>query len=263
MDKILKKELYNVTLYFFAFVGIQIVGGMLSTLILKFTSGDSSTVSDTVILAQFIITVLTLSLFLMCRWQPVNTDFLNDLTRARQLILLCVVLAIGVILPSAFLEELIPEQLREDLAADIFKEVMENPLGYLVVGISAPIVEEVVFRGAIQRAAMRVLSPWRAIVLSSFLFALMHFNPAQIPYAFLLGLLMGWLCWFTGSIVPGIVVHWTNNTLAYAMYLLLPGSNDMQLADLFNHEVWREALAILLSLVLFIFTLRMIIRVNR
>lgn len=262
MDKILKKELYNVALYFFAFLGAQLVGGLLANVILTLTNGQVPAVADTVILAQFILTVITLGLFFGCRWLPVRQDFLKDIVRARRTILWCVVLAMGVILPSTFLEELIPEQFREDMLSEVFMEVMNSPLGYLVVGISAPVVEEVVFRGAIQRAAMRAMTPWRAIVLSSFLFALMHLNPAQIPHAFLLGMLMGWLCWHTGSIIPGIIVHWVNNTLAYALCLMIPNANDMQLADLFNHEMWREALAIVLSVALFLLALREIFRVK-
>jgi lipopolysaccharide export LptBFGC system permease protein LptF len=39
-------------------------------------------------------------------------------------------------------------------------------------------------------------------------------NPAQIPFATLLGMIFGWLYYRTGSMLPGIVGHILNNSLA-------------------------------------------------
>jgi hypothetical protein len=60
-------------------------------------------------------------------------------------------------------------------------------------------------------------------------------NPAQMPHAFLIGLLLGWLYYRTDSIVPGVVYHWVNNTVAYVMYNLYPNP-DLTLVELFGTE---------------------------
>ena len=60
-------------------------------------------------------------------------------------------------------------------------------------------------------------------------------NPAQLPHAFLIGLLIGWMYYRTDSIVPGVVYHWINNSMAYVMYNLYPNP-EMTLTDLFGSE---------------------------
>jgi len=86
------------------------------------------------------------------------------------------------------------------------------------------------------RALLRWKSnPWVGITISAALFTLIHMNPAQMPHAFLVGLLLGWMYYRTDSIVPGVIYHWVNNTVAYVMYNLYPDP-DMRLADLFGSE---------------------------
>jgi len=114
--------------------------------------------------------------------------------------------------------------------------ILRNRYGYLVVGLLAPLAEEVVFRGAVLRALLQWnRRPWLAIVLSALLFSAVHMNPAQLPHTFLVGLLLGWLYYRTASIVPGVVYHWVNNTVAYVMYNLYP-SSDITLADVFGSQ---------------------------
>ena len=117
-----------------------------------------------------------------------------------------------------------------------FEMIMQNRWGYLVVGLLAPLVEEMVFRGAILRSLLRWKeNPWVGIVISALLFALIHMNPAQMPHAFLIGLLLGWMYYRTDSIVPGVVYHWVNNTVAYILYNIYP-TPDLTLVELFGSE---------------------------
>ena len=128
-----------------------------------------------------------------------------------------------------------------------FNDILTNRWGYLAVGILAPIGEEMVFRGAILRILLtantqqpapdsRQPSPIIPIAISAAIFALIHLNPAQMPHAFLVGMLLGWIYWRTGSILPTILFHWVNNSTAYVVYNLLPQSQDMKLIDLFGSE---------------------------
>lgn len=103
----------------------------------------------------------------------------------------------------------LPDQLEQD-----FVNLAHNPIGILTLCIIAPIAEEYLFRGLMMRKMLRWnISPWYAIIASSILFGLIHLNPAQIPGAIILGIVMAWMCYRTRSLIPGIIIHITNNTL--------------------------------------------------
>ena len=121
-----------------------------------------------------------------------------------------------------------------------------------MIALLAPIVEEAVFRGAILRKLLSSMSnKWGAIAISSALFALVHANPAQAPHAFLMGCLMGWLYMRTGSIVPGVVFHWANNTVAYLIAVAYPG-NEIKLVDIFSGNETAVLMSVVFSLCIFL-----------
>jgi uncharacterized protein len=91
------------------------------------------------------------------------------------------------------------------------------PVSFLriaMIVVAAPIFEELLFRGVILNGFLKRYSPMKAILLSSFLFGLIHLNPWQFITAFGLGLMLGWLYWKTGSLLPCIFLHYVNNALA-------------------------------------------------
>ncbi len=85
----------------------------------------------------------------------------------------------------------------------------------LVLGaaIVPAICEETAFRGLV----MSGLERWGgrvAVVVTTLLFAAYHFEPYGIPTYLVLGAFLAWLAWRSGSILPGIAAHATNNLLA-------------------------------------------------
>lgn len=83
------------------------------------------------------------------------------------------------------------------------------------------------------------------------MFALVHANPAQMPHAFLMGWLMGWLFMRTGSIIPAIAFHWANNTVAYLIAVAYPGK-DTKLVDIFSGNSNAVLMAVAFSLCILI-----------
>ena len=82
---------------------------------------------------------------------------------------------------------------------------------FLYVGLAAPLFEELVFRGLL----MRSIEPYGqrlAIVLSALLFGLYHGNPVQTPYAFLVGLVLGYVA-MEYNILWAMVLHMFNNLI--------------------------------------------------
>ena len=80
---------------------------------------------------------------------------------------------------------------------------------FLYVSILAPIAEELLFRGYILRS-LRPYGKKFAVFGSAFLFGLFHGNLLQTPYAFLMGLLMGYVT-VEYSVFWAIGVHMFNN----------------------------------------------------
>lgn len=85
------------------------------------------------------------------------------------------------------------------------------PLILLTTGILAPIVEEFVFRYAIIEIFSDKKKEW-AVLISAFMFGVAHFNPVQSTYAFILGLVLGYLYYKERNLLKPIIVHLTINS---------------------------------------------------
>jgi membrane protease YdiL (CAAX protease family) len=89
----------------------------------------------------------------------------------------------------------------------------------LLLIVIAPVTEELICRGLILRGLLARFSPSRAIIVSASLFALLHLNPWQIPTALGIGLVFGWVCYRTGSLLLCVLGHALFNSIS----LLAPG----------------------------------------
>ena len=143
-------------------------------------------------------------------WSPVSGKVLAAV----------VPLTVGMMFWMNYLMELLD---LPDLTAGMFLQMKDSVFGVISIALVAPVVEEMLFRGAIEGYLLRRWKkPKWAIGVSALIFGAIHLNPAQIPYAFVLGLLLGWLYYRTGSIVPGIVLHLVNNGISVVLMLVLP-----------------------------------------
>jgi len=86
--------------------------------------------------------------------------------------------------------------------------------------VVAPLCEELMFRGFVQRAYER-RNTWVGIVIGGIIFALFHLRfqgaPALLPVAGALSL----IAWRTGSVVPGIALHAAYNGIATVLMIAL------------------------------------------
>jgi len=85
--------------------------------------------------------------------------------------------------------------------------------------VGAPIVEELVYRGLLQRSLGARLGRWVAWPLVAAWFALIHFSPVEIPGLFVAGLLFGLGVVLTGRIGPGLAAHLGFNAAGVAVVL--------------------------------------------
>jgi membrane protease YdiL (CAAX protease family) len=109
-------------------------------------------------------------------------------------------------------------QLLHDGPADRWKVLMSA-----LVVIGAPVLEEVMYRGLLQRTIISTgMRAWPAIVVTSLMFAAMHINAAQ-PHAvvtlFVLSLVFGWAFQRTGRLLAPIAMHIAFNAANLALGL--------------------------------------------
>ncbi len=121
-------------------------------------------------------------------------------------------------------------------------------LNIVVFAVLPALFEEMVFRGYVLRT-LRAYGDWFAVLVSSVLFGLMHGNIEQIPFALLVGFLLGWLYIMTDNIWIPVTVHFTNNAYAQALDYLSIGLDDLRSGALFLLTMF---LLIVLGLVAFI-----------
>ncbi len=79
-------------------------------------------------------------------------------------------------------------------------------LGFAVV-VVGPVVEELLFRGAIFGPLARKNRMSAVIVVSAVFFALVHMEPRVRPPIVLMGLILGYLRASSGSIIPAVLMH--------------------------------------------------------
>jgi membrane protease YdiL (CAAX protease family) len=110
---------------------------------------------------------------------------------------------------------------RHDVATDLRPFVglargPDWPLTAAVVGIGAPLSEELLFRGFLLSALARSrLGFWGAAIVSTLLWSGLHagYSLAGLAEVFVIGLFFSWLVWRTGSLRVAIACHATYNSL--------------------------------------------------
>jgi membrane protease YdiL (CAAX protease family) len=99
---------------------------------------------------------------------------------------------------------------------DIAEEFGAAPLQILLIAIAAPISEEVCFRGMLFGGLRERLPRAGAALISAALFGALHAvtGLSAVPVLIAFGFILALLYEKTGSIVPGIVLHTLNNSVA-------------------------------------------------
>jgi len=89
----------------------------------------------------------------------------------------------------------------------------------LGVAVGAPIVEELFYRGIIQRALIDRLGGVAGWLLASIIFGAVHLSLIEFFPLTVAGLGFGWLAWRTGRLLPAIIAHVTFNSFTVAVLL--------------------------------------------
>ena len=164
---------------------------------------------------------------------------------ARVAALACTLLALGVALQVALSCAL-------SLVLPLFPQVMDNYLElmelagiadeislitFVEIAVLAPLAEEALCRGVALEFSLRAFCPdwrrtsgseipaarfWAANVFQALIFAVMHLNIVQGSYAFVIGLLLGWIMRRTGRLRAAVLLHMAVNAASELMDVLDP-----------------------------------------
>ncbi|MBQ7595385.1 MAG: CPBP family intramembrane metalloprotease [Clostridia bacterium] len=113
-----------------------------------------------------------------------------------------------------------------------FKDVdLNNPstagqffMQILQIAVVPAVAEEFAVRGVVMQP-LRKYGDRFAIIMSSLIFALMHGNMLQIPFAFIAGIALGYFAISTGSIWTSVAIHLCNNLFSIILSTLYDHSS--------------------------------------
>ena len=234
---------------FVVFIIAMIMDGKpFSTALTACLHGKADVSGDAIVLASILGSLLLIFIFARHKYTPVSPAYLQQ--RPWPVLIWTVLLSIGLIIPAEWLLESMHYEMPPDYKY-LFKKMLTSHWAYFNIALIGPVAEEMLFRGAILRKLLSLFKSnlhWVAIVISALIFGAVHGNLAQGFNAFLAGLVLGWMYYRTGSLIPGIAFHWTNNTVSYIVCRVMPDKADAKLIDLFGGNAHTVLLAVLFSL---------------
>ena len=112
---------------------------------------------------------------------------------------------------------LLPEM--SEIMKAAMKMLLDGPVWIVLISVSifAPFFEEWLCRGIILRGLLKKVKPGWAIVISAAIFGLIHGNLWQAIPAFIIGVILGYVYYKTGSLKLTMLMHCVNNTMAALM----------------------------------------------
>ncbi len=149
---------------------------------------------------------------------PKFIDFLWPFGGAIMYVILASIITVGAmyLFPSADYDQ------AQNTGFSVLSTRWEYVLAFISLVIIAPVAEEILFRGYLLGKLLKHAPVWIAVVLSAGLFAVAHgqFNLALDTFA--LGLVLGMLRIYSGSIWPSIFLHMLKNGVAFYFLFISP-----------------------------------------
>lgn len=118
----------------------------------------------------------------------------------------------------------------------------------LIIAALAAVSEELLFRSVIQKALIKIFKNAHvAIIVTAFVFSAFHMDFFGFFPRFILGIMLGYMFWMSGSILPSMLMHFVNNaTIVMLYYLNTRGFSDIDAEHFGSTD---NVLVIILSLI--------------
>lgn len=139
-------------------------------------------------------------------------------------------------------EELAQKQISFMLKQNRIQDLLMN---LLFIAVFAGVGEELFFRGVLQRIFIKMFNgPWAGIIITAIIFSAIHFQFYGFIPRFILGVLLGVIYWYSGSLWPAIIAHFIYDGFAVVMIYFYPSMADQDSATL---QLGNKAIAGLIS----------------
>jgi len=129
-------------------------------------------------------------------------------------------------------------------------------LELLCMCLSAPVIEEIIFRGIVQKRLMKMTSLPVALILQALIFGVIHFNILQSTYAFFIGILLGFVYIWLDSVWPTIIIHAACNTTSIMLGYIL---GDTEIDGLYFLIMTAAAFIVMAACLIALFNKRRIV----
>ena len=91
----------------------------------------------------------------------------------------------------------------------------------IIIAALAAVSEELLFRSVIQKAFIKLFKNEHvAIIVTAFIFSAFHGDFFGFFPRFILGIMLGYMFWMSGSIFPSMLMHFINNGTIVMLYYL-------------------------------------------
>jgi membrane protease YdiL (CAAX protease family) len=130
------------------------------------------------------------------------------------------------------------------LVEELNKVISELPVGFgvLVIGLGPGVAEELWCRGFLGRGLVARYGYVGGVLLTSFFFGLMHFDPPHVAAAFVMGLCLHFTYLTTRSLWMPMLLHFLNNSLSVFSVTLWKDTALGKLTDKPHETVYPAAL---------------------
>lgn len=138
--------------------------------------------------------------------------------------ILCIILAFPFVFWLGELNQHIPmKEWMTNMERDAMKQMeaflkvnnsMDIVINVIIIALLPAFCEELCFRGALQRILIHCFkSPWAGIIVTSILFSALHLQFQGFLPRLFLGVILGALYWYSGSLWTSIIAHFVNNAV--------------------------------------------------
>jgi len=107
--------------------------------------------------------------------------------------------------------------------------VLDRGVMVAAIVLSAPLFEELIFRGYLWEVVERWAGAGAALVLTTLLFALYHLDPVHVLSLLPTAAFLGYLRWATGSVWAPLAAHFGNNAVSAVLVLAQSGDSTEEL----------------------------------
>ena len=127
-------------------------------------------------------------------------------------------------------------------------------MSMFIIALLPGIFEEVCFRGGLQNIINRWFKgPWIAIILTAFIFSIIHISYYGFLVRFALGVILGLVFYYSGSLWLSIIFHFLYNGVQVTALYVLNGQGANETKDIEeNFPIWAGVIALILIIYAFI-----------